>query len=110
MALLGGARGTPDLLFAQVANVLWKGWRRGDFAVVPDGRDRQMPLFQRISPCVTLIQNAVALSVALDHPAYDCFYLAIAIVEDELLVTADRRFLSVCAGTRQAGRIMALGS
>jgi predicted nucleic acid-binding protein len=46
----------------------------------------------RISPAVGLLDEALALGLALAHPVYDCVYLALAIASDARVVTADRRF------------------
>jgi predicted nucleic acid-binding protein len=35
---------------------------------------------------------ALTLAVDLDHPAYDCTYLALALDRAAFVVTADRRF------------------
>jgi predicted nucleic acid-binding protein len=51
---------------------------------------------------------ACRLAIDLNHPAYDCFYLAMAIAEDIPLVTADRRFLTACMASPHAGRVRAL--
>ena len=58
----------PELLFAEAANALWAICRRGDIA------------------------SASRLAIDLDHPVYDCFYLALAVQEQYPVVTADRRF------------------
>jgi predicted nucleic acid-binding protein len=39
-----------------------------------------------------LSASAGRLAVDLDHPVYDCFYLALAVQEQYPVVTADRRF------------------
>jgi predicted nucleic acid-binding protein len=39
------------------------------------------------------------MAATLDHPIYDCFYLALAEQCDALLVTADDRFLSKLQAT-----------
>ena len=39
-----------------------------------------------------LAPSAARLAVDLDHPAYDCYYLALAVQEQYPVVTADRRF------------------
>ena len=39
-----------------------------------------------------LAAAAARLAIDLDHPAYDCFYLALAIQTQYPLVTADTRF------------------
>ena len=35
---------------------------------------------------------ATRLAIDLDHPVYDCFYLALAVQEQYPVVTADTRF------------------
>ena len=53
---------------------------------------------------------ALALNLAreLRHPAYDCFYLALAIERDLDLVTADARFVRAVSGTAYAARVRPL--
>lgn len=106
--LLADGLGAPDLLFAEVANVLWKGWRRGDFTRLPDGLETLAECFVLVTPGANLVLAAADLAVQLNHPAYDCFYLAMAIAEDQQLVTADRRFLAACRGTPQEARLRLL--
>ena len=85
----------PELLFAETANALWAMARRGDF-----GRDSlrdalNLLLDAPIAIPATMRQLAPAaarLALDLDHPAYDCFYLALALQEQRPMVTADRRF------------------
>ena len=99
----------PDLVFAELANIVWKCHRRGlirapDLTLYDFGA-----LFDRIVPGELLWTPALALSIALGHPAYDCFYLALAIAEDDVLITADRRFHAVCAASPHAARVRLLG-
>ena len=39
-----------------------------------------------------LASAATRLAVDLDHPVYDCFYLALAVQEQYPVITADARF------------------
>ena len=39
-----------------------------------------------------LAASAARLAIDLEHPVYDCFYLALAVREQYPVVTADRRF------------------
>jgi predicted nucleic acid-binding protein len=97
-ALLGETLTAPDLLFAEVANILWKKVGRGEMdAATADAAARwlrQVPL--RVVACGALMRDATALSIRLDHPAYDCFYLALAARGEGRLVTADRRLVARC--------------
>jgi len=46
-----------------------------------------------------LASRAFGLARRLDHPAYDCLYLALAELERTHVVTADRRLLKKLVGT-----------
>ena len=45
-------------------------------------------------PLAPLAARALAIAAELRHPAYDCFYLALAEVRDLKLITADRRLVA----------------
>jgi len=73
-------------------------------------------LFLQTAP-VTIIdaddlleRRALDLALALEHPIYDCVYLALAERMDRRLVTADRRFIKTLSGTEHAARVLALES
>ena len=77
---------------AEWANILWKKVRRGELDIEEAflaGRLLQAAdvelLFTR-----SLLGHALRLAVDLDHPAYDCLYLALAAASSSLLVTADK--------------------
>ena len=97
-ALLGDALLVPDLLFAELANIFWKKQLRGEIdAATANAAARwlvQAPL--QVHPCAGLTADALALSIRLAHPAYDCFYLALARRSGCPLVTADRRLVARC--------------
>ena len=46
------------------------------------------------SPLAPLAARALAIAAELRHPAYDCFYLALAEARDANLITADRRLIA----------------
>ncbi len=98
----------PDLIFSEVANALWKRRRRGETGDYTVGLAGLPAMFTTVFPCAPLAQPALDLAIALDHPVYDCFYLALAMMLDTQLVTADIRFRRACADTAYARRIMAL--
>lgn len=85
----------PDLLVAECANILWKKVRRGE--LTPDEASLAARLLERadidLKPMRTLLDAASRLAVMLDHPAYDCVYLAFAEAEGCPFVTADDRLL-----------------
>ncbi len=83
----------PELLGPECANILWKKVRLGyiteeDASIAATGLERMTVALHSTRP---LIRQATALSVALGHPAYDCFYLSLALTLGCQFVTADER-------------------
>jgi predicted nucleic acid-binding protein len=100
----------PDLVLAEVCNAAWKSWRRRE---IDPAQLNQVAMdaagpFQRLVPLDRLIQRAVTIASELDHPVYDCLYLALAEAEDAPLITADRRLVRIVRGTPLAQRVMPL--
>jgi predicted nucleic acid-binding protein len=91
----------PDLLYAEVANILWKKQTRGEVepAVVNAGVRWLLQVPLQVHDGAALFADAVSLSQRLQHPAYDCFYLALAQSAEAPLVTADRRLFERCQRT-----------
>jgi predicted nucleic acid-binding protein len=88
----------PDLLFAEAANALWSLCRRGD--ITRDDFAEAVDVLKAAPvavphPMRQLAASAARLAIDLGHPAYDCFYLALAVQEQYPVVTADRRFHDV---------------
>lgn len=85
----------PAWFAAECANVLWRLHRAGEPGA-PDleqALDRLLALpILRISEDDALMRAALRLAARLDHPVYDCIYLALARERDASLATADRRF------------------
>ena len=96
--LLDGELLAPDLIFPEVTNILWKKQSRGEMdAATAHAAARwlmQLPL--QVVESITLMPDALALSLRLQHPAYDCFYLALALQTGCPLVTADKRLVQRC--------------
>lgn len=90
----------PDLVWAEVGNVLWKRWRRGELpgdVVAPLLRDfRRFPL--SIHPSDPLFEAAWEVAHALDRSFYDSLYLALAAALDCPLVTADLKLWNALQG------------
>jgi predicted nucleic acid-binding protein len=93
----------PELILAEALNVLWKKQRLGqiDDAMRSDAVRLICPPLVRLVALLPLARQASALAQELDHPVYDCFYLALAEREGVPLVTADKRLIVKVAG---AGR------
>jgi Predicted nucleic acid-binding protein, contains PIN domain len=96
LALRGKGRlVAPDLLTAECANILWKKVRRGE--LLPDEAYLAARLLVRadieLFSMRALLEEATRLAVALDHAAYHCVCLALALGSGWRFVTADERFL-----------------
>jgi predicted nucleic acid-binding protein len=81
----------PDLLMAECANILWKKVRRKEL------REELAIIAARLLAGASveieamrgLLEHAARLAITLDHPAYDCCYLALAEARRCDFVTAD---------------------
>ncbi len=89
----------PDVFWAEVANVLWKGarqrrWRRDQAeAVAGDMRARD---FATVSSLV-LLPEALTIAFAYDRAVCDCLYVALAVQAKAELITADERLANALA-------------
>ncbi len=89
----------PDLLVSELANVAWKKARRGEINIAqarlivsgfPNSGIDLLPSF-------AVRERALEIALELGHPAYDCFYIAVAENLKTAVVTADRRLHAVAA-------------
>ena len=82
---------------AVVFDSVWKKFRRGwsSDKQVFSAMERLPRAFARLVPVAELAPRASALTLLLDHPIYDCFYLALAEREQLAIVTADDRMLAL---------------
>jgi predicted nucleic acid-binding protein len=95
----------PDFMLVEVANVFWKRMRRGDADLA--GSQADLSLLQAGIPELVetsfLLEEALELAEQLDHPVYDCLYLALALSEGTAVVTADRRLHQCVIESEYAG-------
>jgi len=100
----------PELLVAECANILWKKARRNELSreeALLAARLLQTAAIELV-PTRSLLAAATLIAIELDHPAYDCLYLALAIENDCRFVTADERFLRKLGGRRSRFRAKAV--
>jgi predicted nucleic acid-binding protein len=96
----------PDLVLVETANVLWKKMRRKEinFDHASAAIDALPRLFDSLSAPGPLLARAMELSAEMDHPIYDCLYLACAENLRATFVTADDRLVAkVRAGSQRVG-------
>ncbi|MBF0325285.1 type II toxin-antitoxin system VapC family toxin [Magnetospirillum moscoviense] len=100
----------PDLIGAELTNVLWRhvaANRLGESAAQAAWQGCRAML-DRVYAHDELSGPALRMACALGHPAYDCFYLALAEQLDCPMVTADRRFHDRVADSEWRHRVTAL--
>ena len=84
----------PDLLFAEIANAIWKKVQRGQLTRA----ESQMLVsdIERIAvdttPCRALANDAHVLALITSRSVYDSMYVALALRLDTRVITADKRF------------------
>jgi predicted nucleic acid-binding protein/plasmid stability protein len=90
----------PELILAATLNVLWQKQRLGqiDDAARVEAVGLIGPPLLALAPTPPLALRASDRARELDHPAYDCRYLALAEREAVPLVTDDRRLRALAAG------------
>ena len=101
----------PDIILAECANVAWRRSRRD---AVPRAQAqaflKALPQwFDSLVSSATLHEEAFAMGCELDHPVYDCLYLALADRERTRMVTADLTFLNRVADSPWKHRVERLG-
>jgi predicted nucleic acid-binding protein len=89
----GDALIAPSLVIAELGNALWKKCRLGATARTQAIRaiEQAPEHFEALFEQAELRARALELALDLNHPIYDCFYLALALRENAPLVTADAR-------------------
>jgi predicted nucleic acid-binding protein len=100
----------PDLLVAECANILWKKVRRKELS------EEEASLAARLLARADielvsmrpLLERATRIAVAIDHPAYDCIYLALAEVRGCDFVTADRALVRKAHATGLGSKVVGL--
>lgn len=91
----GEALVAPELILAEVGNALWRKYAQG---IIPSRQaiaalERLPDTFNKLVSLAPLRMSAIELALELQHPIYDCFYLALAERERAPLITADERLI-----------------
>ncbi|MEA2875965.1 MAG: hypothetical protein QOF14_1161 [Hyphomicrobiales bacterium] len=110
---LQGELFAPDVMLIEYRNALLKKVRRQ--AISPNEARRAEREIDSVGvtilPSAPLLDRAFQLALDLREPIYDCIYLAAAIGNDRVLVTADERFAAKVEGSGMAkNRIRLLAS
>lgn len=101
----------PEIMTAECANILWKKVKREELTkqeALLAARLLQAAEIELL-PARSSMETATRMAIELDHPAYDCIYLALAIRNGCKFVTADERFLrKLDQGRRPSFRTQAM--
>ena len=101
----------PDLLLAEVGNVVWKRHGRSELTAAEAesllGDTVGLPI--EYAPSMGLVSLALSLALRTGRTVYDCLYLALAVSSQTILVTADQRFVNGLTGTPFAASVRWLG-
>jgi len=87
----------PDLIVPECGNTAWKKARQGEISEMhAEALVRALPLsFDRLAAAAPLSSRALQLALRFNHPAYDCFYVALAEEASATLVTDDRKVVDL---------------
>ncbi|HEY2034686.1 MAG TPA: type II toxin-antitoxin system VapC family toxin [Rhizomicrobium sp.] len=101
----------PSIWIAEAGNALWRRAARGEIDLT---QARRLLRELRTAPLTVFemeddLDAALSLSVELNHPIYDCLYLALAVRQDTHCITADRRFAALASKRAELrGRVQPL--
>lgn len=92
-------RFAPDFVLVELANIFWKKARLREI----DDPNTYFQELHRVReavvlrPSTDLIGRAAQFAAQIDHPDYDCLYIACAEATGATLITADRRLAAIVA-------------
>lgn len=91
----------PSLIASEIGSALWKAVRRGHVtrADALVAIETALLPFERLVPDEELRARALEIAITLNHPIYDCCYLALAERERAPLISADKRLLAAAKRT-----------
>ena len=97
----------PDLIMPEVCDATWKMVRRGMMRQAQQiaAVTRLPAILDELAPTGPLAPRAAAIATLLDHPAYDCFYAALAEQRGGTLISADSRLIQRMANTMWAAMV-----
>ena len=91
----------PDLLYAEVGNIVWKKHRFQGLAA--EEAEEVLAAFRlvtfSVTSCAALLEEAYRLAVPHQRTVYDAMYLALSLREHCRWVTADERIVNALGVT-----------
>ena len=94
----------PDLIWPECGNILWKKVQRGELTaqearLIREGLEQQ-PL--HIAPSRLLLEPALEIALDTGRTVYDSCYVALAMLIETQMVTADQRLFNALRDTDYA--------
>ena len=91
----------PDLIFPEVGNILWKRVRAGQLteAESQEVLNSFVDLDLTVVASSSLVLPALTIACQAQRTVYDSLYLALAIQEQTVMVTADEKFYNAIKST-----------
>jgi predicted nucleic acid-binding protein len=86
----------PELIEAELGNVLWKAVRRKRISRIEAGNSLRnfAALAIQVIPTSDLLDQALQIAVDCDRSFYDSLYIALALSTKTELITADERLVN----------------
>jgi predicted nucleic acid-binding protein len=100
----------PDLLYAEIGNVVWKRLGRGelDLSKTDAILDELLAAPVKVFPIARIMRETVRIAHRYRRTFYDASYLALAIQESCALITADLRLLNALRNTPMGDHVRPL--
>lgn len=97
----------PSIFVAELANAVWQNVRVGNISVEAGvaALEEALPIVE-LSADSALVEPALHLAAAENHPLYDCLYLALAKERRQVLITADRKLAALARRTGTAVKLL----
>ncbi|WP_291843245.1 type II toxin-antitoxin system VapC family toxin [Maricaulis sp.] len=88
----------PGIILSETANAFWLYLRQG-VVQITDMRlaIRKLAALVTVCPDEELVEDALAMAAELDHPVYDCLYMALARREGLPIISADKRMIKLAS-------------
>ena len=100
----------PRLIASEIGNALWRKARSGELApqMAESLAARIANMLLIWADDAELTADALRFALSLNHPIYDCVYLALAYRIGGTVITADTRFANAVASTEHRSRVTLL--
>jgi predicted nucleic acid-binding protein len=102
---------SPDLLWPELGNVLWKKARAGQLTSQETARIvRALDQFPvTVFPSRLVLEGALEIALGTGRSVYDSVYVALAVALECPLVTADERLVNTLTGGPLASHVLWVG-